>query len=167
MLHTKCLLFAVPQWPSPGGRGQHRPRSLGHSLPASLPATESTLLRRVPGSAFLSSIPVPSRAAKPRRSLTWPTSDRAASTPCPWYLRVLTEMQYFHMRPHTAPPSPFMPGSVRCSGWGGGWGGGLATALDPGPPPSQGMALVLSSQVTSFFMRMKKQKVQRQGEGRP
>lgn len=36
------------------------------------------------------------------------------------------------------------------------WLGGLATALDPGLPPSQGMALVLSSQVTSFFMRMKK-----------
>lgn len=70
-------------------------------------------------------------------------------------------MQYFHMRPHTAPPSPFMPGSVRCSGW-----GGLATAPDPGSPPSQGVALVLGSQVTSFFMTMKNKKGPKTGRER-
>lgn len=35
---------------------------------------------------------------------------RASSTHVPWYLRVLTEMQYFHIRLHTALPPPFMPG---------------------------------------------------------
>lgn len=57
-----------------------------------------------------------------------------------------------------------MPGSVRCSGW----GGGLATAPDPGSPPSQGVALVLGSQVTSFFMTMKnKRSKDREREGGP
>lgn len=71
--------------------------------------------------------------------------------------------------PHEAPHSTTITLHAWISEvqWLGGGGGVLATALDPGPPPSQGMALVLSSQVTSFFMRIKKQKVQRQGEGRP
>lgn len=45
---------------------------------------------------------LPSRQAMARHS--------CVQTHVPWYLRVLTEMQYFHIRLHTALPPPFMPG---------------------------------------------------------
>lgn len=70
-------------------------------------------------------------------------------------------MQYFHMRPHTAPPSPFMPGLARSSGW-----GALPLPWTLVLLPVRGW--LLSWALSGHFLLHddERQKVQRQGEGK-
>lgn len=128
-------------------------------LPPSLPL-DSTSLWRVPGSNFPSSILFPPGPPNHTGPSPGPLGQSRLHT-----LTLVPEGPHGDaVLPHEAPHST----TIALHAWISEvqWLGGLATALDPGSPPSQGMALVSGSQVTSFFMPMRNKRSKEQGASR-